>query len=73
MTDRCTHKRLKVEPCDQTIAVECVDCDEICHWCWADEHIPESLWNRACDSGPELVRCEQSRDGVCAICEGEIK
>lgn len=62
------HDRVKPEVCDQTLGVACLDCNELLAWCWSDKHLPESLWNRACQNDPEAVPCEQSRDGVCAIC-----
>jgi hypothetical protein len=37
-----------------------------------DDHIPESLWNRACLNTPEAKPCEQSRDDVCSLCEEKI-
>jgi hypothetical protein len=68
----CKHERLTVDVCDQTLAVVCIDCDHQLAVCWMDEHIPESLWNRACANDCTSRPCEQSRDDVCAICEEKI-
>jgi len=68
----CEHLRVAIGPCDQTVEVYCLDCRLHLAACWDPEHIPESLWNRACENDPDDVqpiRCEQSRDDVCAICE----
>jgi hypothetical protein len=69
----CIHARVAPEPCDQTLGVLCLDCDTIVAVCWMDEHIPESLWNRACENDTGGNPCEQSRDDVCAICEQQIE
>ena len=58
--------------CDQTLGVECVDCGEIVAVCWMDEHIPESLWNRAALTLSGAVPCAQNRDNACALCEREF-
>lgn len=64
----CMHTRVAPAPCDQTLAVVCLDCRLQLAACWGDEHIPESLWNRACLNIPSYVPCPQNRDDVCAIC-----
>jgi hypothetical protein len=70
----CAHAHVRPEPCDQTLGVKCVDCKRILAVCWAEEHIPESLWNRACtDKDPDAKRCEQNRPDHCAICEEHIE
>lgn len=63
----CKHPRLCAVPADQTIGVECPDCNFF-KCCWSDEHINEALWNLACTNSRAAVPCEQSRDDVCAIC-----
>jgi len=71
--DACLHTSVKPEVCDQTLGVACTDCGELLHVCWQDDHIPESLWNRAAPAWPkDAVPAAQSRDNVCAICEEEI-
>ena len=69
----CSHVRVKPEPCDQTLGVLCLDCDTLIAVCWSDEHIPESLWNRACLSDSGANPCEQSRDDHCALCGEAIE
>ena len=64
----CSHALVAPVGCDQTIAVACLSCGLQIAVCWADAHIPESLWNRACASDPDAVRCDTDRDDVCAIC-----
>jgi hypothetical protein len=64
----CPHEHLKPEVVDQTLGVACLDCDELLYYCWGSEHVPESIWNRACESGRSCRPCEQSRDDRCAIC-----
>jgi hypothetical protein len=69
----CPHARLRIEGMDQTLGLVCEDCGECMAYCWMDDHIPESLWNRACTNYPGGNPCEQSRDNVCALCEEPIK
>jgi hypothetical protein len=66
--DDCQHARVVSEVCDQTLGVLCLDCGTILAVCWGDDHIPESLWNRACENDKEANPCEQSRDDHCALC-----
>lgn len=68
----CKHERLITEVCDQTLGVGCLDCMRLLAFCWQDEHIPESLWNRACETDKEAVPCEQNRDDHCALCKEPI-
>lgn len=68
----CGHARVEAAVCDQTLAVVCADCDMHLAACWRDEHIPESLWNRACENDPSCKPCEQGRDDVCAICKANM-
>lgn len=68
MTEHCEHRRVVPEVVDQTLGVFCMDCKLHLAACWDPEHIPESLWNRACGNDPDAVPCEQGRDDVCAIC-----
>lgn len=68
----CTHTRVAPAACDQTLAVVCLDCHLQLAVCWMDQHIPESLWNRACQNDPEAVPCQQNRDDVCALCEEPV-
>ena len=68
MADPCLHVRLTSEVCDQTLGVACLDCKALLAWCWQDNHIPESLWNRAAAGDEELVPCEMDRDDHCALC-----
>ena len=70
--NNCLHQRLAVEPCDQTVGVLCHDCNTLLAYCWMDEHIPESLWNRLAAQVPTLRACEQNRDDVCGICSENI-
>lgn len=65
----CQHEHLAIEGCDQTIGVACTDCLVLLAWCWMDHHVPESLWNRLCEQDSSAIRCEQSRDDVCALCQ----
>ena len=69
----CPHEHLQFEVCDQTGGVGCNDCNTLLAYCWADNHIPESLWNRMCAQDPEARPCEQSRDDVCALCDEPIE
>lgn len=64
----CQHTRVVSEVCDQTLGVVCLECCVLLTYCWMSDHIPESLWNRACESDNEAVPCEQNRDDHCAIC-----
>jgi len=73
MTDTCPHEHLAFEVCDQTGGVACTDCQTLLAYCWADDHIPESLWNRLAAQDPEAKPCEQSRDDVCGICGEPIQ
>ena len=66
--DDCQHARVTPEVCDQTLGVICLDCNTILAACWMDEHIPESLWNRACENDKEANTCEQNRDDYCSLC-----
>lgn len=68
----CEHKNVIPEVCDQTLGVACLDCKELLAWCWADRHIPESLWNRSCANDRGAHPCEQNRNDHCAICEEPI-
>lgn len=64
----CAHARVTPAICDQTLGVRCLDCNELLAVCWADRHMPEPLWNRACENDAEAVPCEKSRDDYCALC-----
>ncbi len=66
--EKCPHSRVAPEVVDQTIGVKCLDCGGLLATCWRDEHVPESLWNKACENSDKAKRCEQDRDDVCAIC-----
>lgn len=68
----CDHSQVCPEFCDQTLGVRCLDCNRLVAVCWGDEHVPESLWNRACENDSEANSCEQSRDDYCAICEERL-
>jgi hypothetical protein len=65
----CLHNQLVFEVMDQTAGVACKDCNTTLAYCWMDNHIPESLWNRLCDQDPQAKRCEQNRDNICGICK----
>ena len=67
-SDDCQHENVTPEVCDQTLGVLCLDCNTILAVCWMDEHIPESLWNRACENDKEANTCEQNRDDYCSLC-----
>lgn len=69
---KCEHVRVAPEHVDQTLGVVCLDCNTILCACWMDEHIPESIWNRACQFDSDTNPCEQNRDDYCAICEEHI-
>lgn len=71
MTD-CAHARLTIEVCDQTLGLVCRECETLVAFCWMDDHIPESLWNRACTTDPNGKPCEQNRDDVCALCGDSV-
>lgn len=73
MNKNCPHNRLTSEVCDQTLGVACLDCKELLYWCWSDNHIPESIWNRACENDPECEPCECNRDDYCALCGEQCK
>ncbi len=64
----CEHVRLKPEVCDQTLGVICLDCKALLGCCWADEHVSEAVWNRACENDDEAVPCKQNRDDHCFLC-----
>ncbi len=68
--ETCEHVHVRPEVCDQTLGVLCEDCLTLAAVCWAEDHIPESMWNRACANAedPDWVPSKQSRDDVCAIC-----
>lgn len=68
----CEHTRVKPEVCDQTLGIVCVDCLEGIAVCWGDDHIPETLWNRACYFDSDAIRCEQNREDFCALCGDAI-
>jgi len=72
MNEDCKHARVAPEVCDQTLGVYCLDCNEGLVVCWMKEHIPESLWNRACTNDVDAVPCERDRDNYCAICGEEF-
>ncbi len=63
----CVHPKVRPAVIDQTLGVECVDCGEMLAVCW-DDHVPESLWNRACANDPNAKPCGQGRDDHCGIC-----
>lgn len=69
----CAHKRLRSEVLDQTLGVVCTDCNLVLGYCWAGKHLPEELWNRACQNDLEATPTAQSRPDVCAICEQKIE
>lgn len=75
LKERCTHPEVLPVPADQTLGVQCWTCRELIAACWADEHIPESLWNRACAHPNDLgaIPSEQNREDVCAICKEPIE
>lgn len=73
MGEPCKHYRVTSEPCDQTLGVVCMDCNTLLTVCWMDDHIPESLWNRACENDKDSILCVQNRDDVCAICGAVIE
>lgn len=64
----CPHLHVAPETIDQTLGVQCRDCLATLAFCWQDNHIPESLWNRACENAADAVPCDQSRDDCCALC-----
>jgi len=69
---KCAHDHVRPEICDQTLGVVCTDCNVLVAFCWSDDHIPESLWNRVCTQRPDEGNpCEQNRDDHCALC-GEV-
>ena len=70
---KCEHVRVSPEHVDQTLGVVCLDCNTILCACWMDDHIPESLWNRACKSNADAKPCDQNRNDYCAICEEHIE
>lgn len=72
-TDACPHEHLAFEVLDQAGGVVCNDCNKVLAFCWADDHIPESLWNRLCAQDPNARPCAQNRDDVCGICEEPIQ
>ena len=72
MTAPCAHANVVAQVCDQTLGVVCVDCKTLLAWCWAETHVPESLWNRAAKTDLDANACEQNRDDVCAICGESI-
>ncbi len=69
---KCKHESVVAEPCDQTMGVACDDCNEWLAYCWKENHVPESLWNRVAALDPDCEPCEQNRDNVCAFCETEF-
>lgn len=75
--NNCEHKIILPEVVDQTLGVACLECNTLLAHCWGDEHIPESLWNRSCETqmmpGNDFIKCEESRDNFCALCRDEIK
>ena len=68
----CTHDQVSPAFCDQTLGVACRACGALLGVCWAERHVSEALWNRACLNDDEANPCEQSRDDVCAICEQSV-
>lgn len=72
MSTECPHDRIRIEAMDQTLGLVCLGCDLVVY-CWMDEHVPERLWNRACEDDPGGNPCKQDRDNVCALCEAEIE
>lgn len=72
MITNCSHINLTTTICDQTLGISCIDCNQLLAWCWNEHHIPESMWNRACQNDPEAVSRETNRDDYCALCCEEI-
>lgn len=68
----CKHNRVKPVACDQTLGIVCLDCNFLIAECWYDDHIPESLWNKACMNDADAIPSEQNRDNVCALCGEEF-
>lgn len=66
--ETCPHEHVAPEVCDQTLGVICTACKTVLAVCWMDDHIPESLWNRACAQDPQAKPCEQNRDNFCSLC-----
>ncbi len=73
VSDCCAAHELKIEVCDQTLGLACTECNDIVRVCWGDEHIPESMWNRACENDADGVPCAESRVDVCALCGESIE
>lgn len=69
---KCAHANVAPEVCDQTLGVICLDCNKLLAYCWAENHVPESLWNRACKNDPECVPCVNDRYDVCSLCAETI-
>lgn len=67
MSKPCLHINADAEVVDQTLGVTCPDC-EYQAACWMDEHVPESIWNKACKNTEGCKPCEQNRDDVCFLC-----
>lgn len=72
MTTSCAHVHVVARVCDQTLGVACIDCKTLLAWCWAENHVPESLWNRVAATDPDSNACDHDRDDVCAICGSSI-
>jgi hypothetical protein len=64
----CEHIHVVARVCDQTLGVACTDCKTLLAWCWAEKHVPESLWNRVAKTDFDANACDQDRDDFCAIC-----
>jgi len=63
----CEHLNAVAEVVDQTLGVTCPDCDYQAA-CWQDEHVPESIWNKACKNTEGFKLSEQNRDDYCFLC-----
>lgn len=73
MSTDCKHEHVAPEVCDQALGVKCLDCNALLAWCWAENHVPEPLWNRACENDSDAVPCEQNREDHCALCNEPIQ
>lgn len=68
----CKHESVSSIVLDQTLGVECNTCYHLLAYCWMDEHLPESLWNKACINDVDCNVCDEDRDDYCVICRRQI-
>lgn len=68
----CDHGAVETIALDQTVGIRCLECGKHVAVCWYDEHIPQTLWNKACLNDPGAIPCEDPKENFCALCDEKI-